>query len=155
MIDKETAMDVHQQVQEYMHKMAAAFKAKGIEVELPPNSIKTNKPYYIGFEEGKSLAAAFDFNEAFTNPLKMFQGGFLCALLDDVFGPLTYMAAKGAAVTVQMNTTFIRPFMAKDRKVAIYARVVSQGKSLLVLDAEVKTLDGKLIATATNQSFIL
>lgn len=148
-------MDVHQHVQQLMEQMRAGFKSKGIDVELPPNSIKTNKPYYIHFDEGKSLGAEFEFNEAFTNPLKMLQGGFLCALLDDVFGPLTYMAAKGPAVTIQMNTTFIRPFTAKDKKAVVIARVVSQGKSLLVLEAEVKSLDGKLIATATNQSFIM
>ena len=148
-------MSVNDEFYKLMLEMAEQFKAMGLELEMPPNSIKTHGAEYTYFEPGKVLSAEFSFDERFTNPLKMYQGGFLCAALDDVFGPLTYMAAKKPAVTVQMNTTFIRPFTAKDKKMMIRAEVVSHSKSLLVLQAEVKTMDGKLIATANNQSFIL
>jgi uncharacterized protein (TIGR00369 family) len=137
-----------------MLDMAEQFQVLGLELDMPPTSIKTNNAVYTHFEFGKSLTAEFCFNEQFTNPLKIYQGGFLCAAIDDVFGPLTYMAAKKPALTLQLNTTFIRPFTAKDKKITIKADVISQSKSLLVLQAEVKTMDGKLIAVSTNQSLI-
>ncbi|MCL9683238.1 PaaI family thioesterase [Legionella maioricensis] len=148
-------MSVNDDFYKLMLEMGEQFKAMGLELEMPPNSIKTHNTEYTYFEPGTVLWAEFSFDERFTNPMKMYQGGFLCAALDDVFGPLTYMAAKKPAVTVQMNTTFIRPFTAKDKKIVIKAEVVSQTKSLLVLQAEVKTMDGKLIAISNNQSFIL
>lgn len=148
-------MSVNDDLYKLMLEMGEQFKAMGMELEMPPNSIKTHGTVYTYFEPGAVLCAEFSFDERFTNPMKMYQGGFLCAALDDVFGPLTYMAAKKPAVTVQMNTTFIRPFTAKDKKIVIKAEVVSQTKSLLVLQAEVKTMDGKLIAISNNQSFIL
>ena len=148
-------MSVNDDFYKLMLEMGEQFKAMGLELEMPPNSIKTHDTEYIYFEPGTVLWAEFSFDERFTNPMKMYQGGFLCAALDDVFGPLTYMAAKKPAVTVQMNTTFIRPFTAKDKKIVIKAEVVSQTKSLLVLQAAVKTMDGKLIAISNNQSFIL
>ena len=148
-------MSVNDEVYKLIQDMAEQFKATGLELDLPPNSLKTHGTVYTYFEPGKVLSAEFSFDERFTNPLKVYQGGFLCAALDDVYGPLTYMAAKALAVTVQMNTTFIRPFAAKDKKMVIRAEVVSQSKSLLVLQAEAKTMDGKLIAISTSQSFIL
>lgn len=148
-------MSVNDDLYKLMLEMGEQFKKMGLELEMPPNSIKTHGAVYTYFEPGTVLCAEFSFDERFTNPMKMYQGGFLCAALDDVFGPLTYMAAKKPVVTVQMNTTFIRPFTAKDKKIVIKAEVVSQTKSLLVLQAEVKTMDGKLIAISNNQSFIL
>jgi uncharacterized protein (TIGR00369 family) len=148
-------MSVNEEFYKLIQEMAEQFKANGLELDMPPNSMKTHGTVYTYFEPGKVLSAEFPFDERFTNPMKMYQGGFLCAALDDVFGPLTYMAAKAPAVTVQMNTTFIRPFTAKDKKMVIRAEVVSQSTSLLVLQAEVKTIEGKLIAISNNQSFIL
>jgi acyl-coenzyme A thioesterase PaaI-like protein len=85
----------------------------------------------------------------------MFQGGFICAAFDDVFGPLSYMAALRPVVTVDMNTTFIRPFTANDVSAIFTAELVSLSKSMLVMRAEARTLSGKLIATSTNTSMIL
>ena len=148
-------MSVNEEFYKLMLEMAEQAKVSGLELDMPPNSIKTHKTVYTYFEPGKILCAEFSFDERFTNPLKVYQGGFLCAAFDDVFGPLTYMAAKKPAVTLQMNTTFIRPFIAKDKKMIIKAELISQTKSLLVMLAEAKTLEGKLIAIANNQSFIL
>ncbi len=142
-------------LQKEMNEMAAQFKSIGFEVEIPPNSMKTHGAIYNDYEPGKMLSAVFPFNENFLNPLRTYQGGFLCAAIDDVFGPLTYLTAKRPVLTVQMNTTFIRPFTQKDEKITIRAEVISQSKSLLVLQAEVKTQDGKLIAISNNQSFIM
>ena len=149
------SLSVNDEFQKLMKEMSEQFNSLGFEVDIPPNSMKTHAANYTYIERGKVLSAEFSFDERFINPLKAYQGGFLCAAIDDVFGPLTYMAAKKPAVTVQMNTTFIRPFTAKDKRITIRAEVISQSKSLLVLQAEVKTIDGKLIAIANSQSFIL
>lgn len=148
------SLSVNDELTNIFNEMAEQFKSLGFEIEIPPSSMTTHGANYIHYELGTVLVAEFPFNERFLNPLKAYQGGFLCAAIDDVFGPLTYMAAKKPALTIQMNTTFIRPFTAKDKKITVRAEVISKSKTLLVLNAVVRTEEGKLIATSTSQSII-
>jgi uncharacterized protein (TIGR00369 family) len=147
-------MNVNDQVRASMREMAEKFRAAGVELALPPPSSDTLGTRYTAIDPGKMLEAEFAWNARFTNPLKIFQGGFLCAAFDEVFGPLTYMAAGKPALTIEMSTSFLRPFTEAVGTVRIRAEVVSQTKALLVLKAEARTPEGKLLATAGSHSMI-
>jgi acyl-coenzyme A thioesterase PaaI-like protein len=146
---------IHDQILLSMKSMAETFEAMGLQLELPPRSNKAMGTEYVEMTAGQTLTAKFKFNPSYTNPLKMLQGGFICAAMDEVFGPLTYMAAQRPSVTIEMSTSFVRPFTSKDEEMIIKAVVTSKSKSLLLLSAEARTADGKLIATATNHTIIL
>ncbi len=148
-------MSIHDDVMQTMKEMAEKFAELGLNLELPPASNRTLNTVYTEMDLGKSLAAEIKFDNRFTNPLQMFQGGFLCAALDEVYGPLTYMAAGRPVVTIEMSTSFIRPFIAKDEFITIKAEVVNKSKTLIVLKAEARSKEGKLIATSTNHSLVL
>jgi len=148
-------MSVNDLVLQNMKEMAEKFSALGVSLVLPPPSSKTLGTFYTEIDFGKMLAAEFKYDIHFTNPLRTVQGGFLCAAFDDVYGPLTYMAALTPVVTIEMSTTFIRPFTAETELIRIKAEVVSKSKSLLILKAEAHSKDGKLIATSTNHSLIV
>lgn len=148
-------MSIHDDVMQNMKEMADKFAVLGLNLELPPASNRTLNTVYTEMDLGKSLAAEIKFDSRFTNPLQMFQGGFLCAALDEVYGPLTYMAAGRPVVTIEMSTSFIRPFIAKDEFITIKAEVVNKSKTLIVLKAEARSKEGKLIATSTNHSLVL
>lgn len=148
-------MSPHEQVLQSMQKMAEQFAQQGVNLQLPPPSSDTLGTTFIQIEYGQSLTGEFKFDSRFANPLQIFQGGFLCAALDEVYGPLTYMAAGRPALTIEMSTTFLRPFTAKDESIQIRAEVVSKSKSLLVLRAEVRTRAQRLIATSTSHSLIV
>ena len=148
-------MSVHQEVLKSMQEMAAQFSGMGIALQLPPNSTKTMGTEYVEIEMGKMLTAKFLFNSQFMNPIQMFQGGLICAAFDEVFGPLTYMSAGRPVVTLEMSTSFVRPFTTKDEFITIKAEVVSKTKTVILLRAEAKTKEGKLVATATNHSLIM
>lgn len=147
-------MNANEQVLASMKEMAERFRAAGVELVLPPPSNEAMGTVYTAIDPGKMLEAEFAFNPLFTNPLKIFQGGFLCAAFDEVFGPLTYMAAQKPALTIEMSTSFLRPFTAATGSVKIRAEVVNQSKALLVLKAEARAPDGKLIATASSHSML-
>lgn len=147
-------MDAHEQVMASMRRMAETYAHSGLALRMPPASNATLGTQYTAIDYGTMLEARINYDERFSNPLHMFQGGFLCAALDEVYGPLTYMAAERPVVTIEMSTSFLRPFTAKDEAVIIRATVVAQTKSLMVLKAEVKTLAGKLVATSTTHSLI-
>ena len=148
-------MSPHDQVLQSMKEMVQKLSGLGVTLALPPTSSQTLGTEYTQIEMGTKLAAKFQFNPLMTNPLGMFQGGLLCALFDEVFGPLTYMAANQPVVTLEMSTTFVRPFMAKDEWITITGEVVSKTKTVLVLKGEARTKDGKLVATANNLSLVV
>ena len=147
-------MTIHEDVMVNMKAMADKFAAAGIALELPPQSNLTLATQYIGVDLGKSLTAEIPFNRKFANPLGMFQGGFIGAAFDEVFGPLTYMAAQRPSVTIEMSTSYLRPFVASDESLILKAELVAKTRSLLVLKAEAHTKAGKLVATATSHSLI-
>ena len=147
-------MDVHAAVMQDMKEMAEKFATQGITLQMPPPSNAVLGTKYVEMDPGKVLAAEFAFDARFKNPIGTFQGGFLCGAFDEVFGPLTYMAAKRPVMTIEMSTTFLRPFSEKTGVMVIRAEVVSRGRTLLVLKAEAKSKEGKLLATATSHALI-
>lgn len=148
-------MTVHERVLQSMKEMVAKFAASGVALELPPQSNRTLGTEYVEIDFGKSLAAEFKYDARFANPLRLFQGGFLAAAFDEVFGPLTYMAAERPTVTIEMSTSFVRPFSERDESIRIRAEVVSRTRTLLVLRAEAHTKAGKLVATSTTHSLVV
>src|SRR6267143_4528644 len=147
-------MNVHEQVLKSMHEMAQKFAKAGITLQMPPASNLTLGTRYTEIDTGKMLAAEVRFDPKFTNPMHVFQGGFLCAIFDEVYGPLSYMASERPVVTIEMSTTFLRPFTERDEFVVVRAEVVAKSRSLLVLKAEARNKKGKLIATSTSHSLI-
>lgn len=146
---------VHEQVMKSMQEMAEQFANSGVNLLMPPPSNATLGTTYTAIDFGKSISAEIRFDEKFCNPLGIFQGGFLCAIFDEVYGPLTYMASGRPVVTVEMSTTFLRPFTKKDEVISVRAELVAKTKTLLVLKAEAQTREGKLIATSSSHSLIL
>lgn len=147
-------MTVHEDVMANMKVMAEKFAAAGIALELPPQSNLTLATRYTGIELGTSLTAEIPYDRKFANPLGMFQGGFIGAAFDEVFGPLTYMAAQRPSVTIEMSTSYLRPFVAADEAIILKAEIVAKTRALLVLKAEARTKAGKLVATSTSHSLI-
>lgn len=152
---KRRTMSTHETVVNYFKAFSMRFAKEGISIEIPHRSALQLGAHYVAFDMGKSISAEFPFNKDFMNPIGSFQGGVLCGLIDEVFGPLSFMAANRPCVTINMSTIYIRPFKESDEKVIITAQVVSQTKSLLLIEGTVKTKDDKLIATATSQLLIV
>lgn len=147
-------MNAHEQVLKSMRDLAKKFSKVGIKLQMPPASNATLGTHYTDIDLGKMLAAEVKFDPKFTNPMQVYQGGFLCAIFDEVYGPLTYMAAERPVVTIEMSTTFLRPFTERDEFVIVRAEVVAQSRTLLVLKAEARNKKGKLIATSTAHAVI-
>lgn len=148
-------MTIHEQVIQGMREMADRYSATGVALELPPRSNQTLGTLYREIDLGKRLVAEILYHDRFANPMQAFQGGFLCAAFDEVYGPLSYMAAQRPAVTLEMGATFVRPFRPDDRSALFQAEVVAVTHTLIVMRGEARTKSGKLIATSTNTSLIL
>lgn len=148
-------MSVHEEIMSSMKGMAETFAGLGVKLILPPKSNEALRTEYTAVDMGKMLEAKIPFDHRYTNPLKMYQGGILAGAFDEVFGPLTYMTAGAPVVTLEMSVTFLRPFTERDGYVSIRAEVVSKTKSVIVMRAEARNPEGKLVATAQNHSIIV
>lgn len=123
--------------------------------ELPiPECSKT-----LGFElvrfssDTASIEVIFQAKKIFLNPAGHVQGGFLCAMLDDVMGPaLVFSLPSGSfAPTLEMNVQFLRP--ASRGEIKGFGSIVSKGRNVGFLEGRLEQ-KGKVVAKATATAFI-
>jgi uncharacterized protein (TIGR00369 family) len=115
-------------------------------LKLPPPSLLELQLEYIEMIPGQKLVAKLPFQKRFTNPVGVFQGGFLAAGIDDVLGPLSYMTSSGPCLTLSLNITYLKPFTENMGQCLIQGEVLKVTKNFIFMRAEVRSLEGELIA---------
>jgi uncharacterized protein (TIGR00369 family) len=120
----------------------------------PPNCFVAMKAEVLHYESRTSLTVKFPVLEVSLNPLRTMQGGFIVAAFDNVFGPLSYAAARCPCVTLNLIAQFTRPILPGDR-LTITAKVVSRGNQILYMTAEALNGKNKLVATGSANAMML
>ena len=102
----------------------------------------------VDHERG-TIKIEFQAKPDFINPIGVIQGGFLTAMLDEALGGAVaaMLGDNQFAPTVELKVNFIRS--AHVGPLVAEGRVVHRGLSLVFLQAELHTLEGQLIATAS------
>lgn len=98
----------------------------------------------------REVEVAFDATEQLTNPMKQIQGGYLCAMLDEVMSVACMVASGMTAVapTVEMKTSFYRPAM--PGTIRGVGRVARWGKTIAFTEGELFDDQGRTLAKATG-----
>lgn len=122
---------------------------------LPPESSREMNAEIIEYVEEESIKVKFPLYEKYNNPAGIILGGFLPVFFDLSFGPLSYLAAKKPTVSLDLNTTFIRPVTIKDEEIIIKASVANKSKTFLILEAQAFNSRNSLVASATSRMMIL
>ena len=102
-------------------------------------------------QERMQVEVAFEAKaELHANPMKQIQGGYLCAMLDEVMSVACMVASKMTAVapTAEMKTQFFRPALPGPLKGV--GRVVRWGRTLAFTEGELYDAEGRLLAKATG-----
>jgi uncharacterized protein (TIGR00369 family) len=102
-------------------------------------------------QERNEVEVAFEGKaELHANPMKQIQGGYLCAMLDEVMSVACMVASKMTAVapTAEMKTSFFRPAMPGPIKGV--GRVVRWGRTIAFTEGELYDGEGRLLAKATG-----
>ncbi len=120
------------------------------DLTLPPPSLKELGLEYLEIRPGEFMVAKLPFQEKFTNPVGIYQGGFLTAAVDEVMGPLSYLTAQSPCMTLSLNMTFLRPFTKEMSFCLIKASILSDSNNFIFLRAEITSPNGKLIAHAES-----
>jgi uncharacterized protein (TIGR00369 family) len=88
--------------------------------------------------------------ELLANPMKQVQGGYLCAMLDEVMS-VACMIASGmthVAPTLEMKTSFFRPAM--PGLIRGVGQVVRWGRTIAFTEGELQDAEGRILAKATG-----
>jgi uncharacterized protein (TIGR00369 family) len=125
-----------------------------IGAKFPPDCFIAMKGEFVDYDSRRALAVSFPVLEESLNPLREMQGGFLVAAFDNVFGPLSYLAARRPCVTLTLNTQFIRPVSPGDR-LTVRCKVVSRSLEVLQMAGEAFDSKSKLVATATATTAVV
>jgi uncharacterized protein (TIGR00369 family) len=131
-----------------MNEFGALKAAHALTGDLLPNCFQEMKGEFIDYRPRERLVARFPVQEKYLNPVRMLQGGFLTAAFDNVFGPLSYLAARSLCSTIDIQTHFLRGVEAGDF-LTITGRVISRGSTLMHLSGEAHGSKGKLVATSS------
>lgn len=121
----------------------------------PPAAITLGWELIAEYPDEGRIEIAFHANETMLNPRGTVQGGFIAAMLDDTMGPALVSMSQGVQIpaTIDMHVSFIAPVY--PGRVIGKGRVVSAGKSIAHLEAELFDSDGILLARATSAAKIM
>jgi uncharacterized protein (TIGR00369 family) len=88
--------------------------------------------------------------EKLANPMGQVQGGYLCAMLDEVMSLAIMVTSKMTCVapTLEMKTSFLRP--AAPTTLRGVGRVLKWGKTIAFTEGELYDESGRLLAKATG-----
>jgi|PlaIllAssembly_1097288.scaffolds.fasta_scaffold467408_2 uncharacterized protein (TIGR00369 family) len=114
-------------------------------MDLPPRVFSDMEGEFIDLVEGISLTARFPNKDRYMNPMGFMQGGIITAAIDNTVSPLSFMLGS-PNVTQTISTTFKRPIKKTDRFVIVKASMIEKTETHIVMQAEVKSDSGKLMA---------
>jgi uncharacterized protein (TIGR00369 family) len=138
-------------LQEEIARMQETF---GPGVVFPPPCFTAMNARFLAYESRAALTVSFPVEATMLNPVGTMQGGFITAAIDNVMGPLSYLAMRGPAATLDIHTQYIRGILPGDT-LTVLARVVSRGPSTVAMTAEARNAKGKLIATGTANAVVV
>jgi uncharacterized protein (TIGR00369 family) len=141
-------------VKQFDDEMHDFLQHAGAGATYPPNCFVSMKAEVVHYESRTSLTVKFPVLEDSLNPMRTMQGGYIVAAFDNVFGPLSYAAARCPCVTMNLTAQFIRPILPGDW-LTMTAKIVSRGNQILYMTAEAFNEKKKLIATGSANAMML
>ncbi len=122
---------------------------------IPPKVFREMEGRFVAYEKGSSLTAAFPVLERYEGPSGVMQGGMITAAFDNVYGPFSYLLTASYCITVNLNTSFVRPIARQDGELIVEVTLVDRTKQFLLLDGTARNPQGKLVAQSTSQWFVV
>jgi acyl-coenzyme A thioesterase PaaI-like protein len=124
-------------------------------IALPPKVFRDMQGRFLAHDRGKSLRAAFPVLERYEGPTGVMQGGMIVAAFDNVCGPFAYLVTAAYCITVNLNTSFVRPITRQDGELVIEVRLTDRSRQFLLLEGKASNPQGKLVAQCTSQWFVV
>ena len=124
-------------------------------IEIPPKCYHEFKGSAIDFNGKDYIKISFPVQEKHSNPAGNLLGGMIPAFFDNTFGPLSYLIAKKPTVSLDLNTTFIKPISPKEGELIVEAKAIKITKKFILFEGKAYNPSNELIATCTSRMMIL
>ena len=122
---------------------------------VPPPSFLWMKGEFVEFDlEAGWLVTRFPVDERYLNPYGAMQGGLVAAAADNTLGPLSMLVAP-PNVTRRLEMKYSRAIKLEMGSIEVRAEVVSREGRWLDLKADVRSLEGDLLARAKARHWII
>jgi len=105
-------------------------------------------------QEGRA-AVSFEATEQHTNPMGTLQGGVLCVIADAAMATAfaSLLADGESMITVELKINFLKPV--RSARLEAVARVIQKGRTIGVVECEVRDDEHNLVAHATSTCMTL
>ena len=123
--------------------------------EVPPKIFKEMQAKLLEYQENSTIKISFPIMEKYENPARQMFGGMIAAAFDNTFGYFSYKMLQKACVTLELNTSFIRPTSVTDNELIVEAHLVLKTKNKLVMAGKAYNPGGKLIAVCKTTMMII
>lgn len=109
----------------------------------------------VSAEEGDVVFTCTPDESAY-NPIGVVHGGLVCTLLDSVCGcAVQSMLPQGVGYTsLEIKVSYLRPVRADSGVLTAHGWVPRPGRRASFAEGDVRTADGKLVATATSTCLV-
>ena len=122
---------------------------------IPPPVFTSMQGEFVDFdlEEG-ILITRFPVRQEYLNPYGAVQGGMVAAAVDNTLGPLSMLVAP-PNVTRILEMKYSRPVTPELESITVKAKFLDRDGQLLYFRAEVRDMDGKLLARAKATHWVI
>ncbi len=122
----------------------------------PPAPIARLMGFRISAVDVGEVTFTVDPDESVYNPIGVVHGGLVCTLLDSVCGCAVQstLPAGTGYTSMEIKVSYLRPVRAGGGELTAVGRVTRAGRRAAFAEGEVRTPDGKLVATATSTCLV-
>lgn len=115
--------------------------------------------HLFGFEfsyddERETCTIRAKLNETMMNPFGILHGGLVTYMADSAMGHLCARYVEGTFVTLELKTQFFRAAHKDGQTIIAEASFRKKGRTVLFIDCNVTTEDGKALANMSSTYFI-
>ena len=125
------------------------------DLELPPRCFTQMGGKIVSYEPNTSFVTEWPLETWYGNPAMVLQGGIAMAMIDNTFGPFSFLEAKGPTTSLDMQISYLRPVPIDSGNVTVRVNKQSQTKSYIHFNGELVRADGKVASIATTRMAIL
>ena len=120
-------------------------------IELPPKAFKFFDGKIIDYQPGVSLTTIFPVVEQYNNPAGMLLGGMLPVFIDMTMGPFSSLETKTMCLSLDLNTTYLKPIFPQDKYVKTVATIIKHSKNYFITEAKVYNSKNELVAISNSR----
>ncbi|MGE5627311.1 MAG: PaaI family thioesterase [Solirubrobacterales bacterium] len=114
------------------------------------NCFEFMKPTLVEYKQNQSMTIKFPVQQVYLNPNKAMQGGFISAAFDNVFGLLCFLSSEKHSLSLDLNTSFLRPIYAGE-EVTIKVSITHLGGTIVHMRGDAYSNSGEIAAVADTK----